>query len=87
MKVSDYGCSTVYAHIVCTNCHIKLCIVYTVFLLFLNRVEISQRVLHQSYSLILGINMTAALFLQTILTLVVTDKVGLALSSRDQVSV
>ena len=55
--------------------------------LFLNRVEISQRVLHQSYSLILGINMTAALFLQTILTLILTDNVGLALSSRDQVNV
>jgi thiamine transporter 2/3 len=50
-------------------------------------VEISQQVRHQSYSLILGINMTAALLLETILTAIVSDNAGLALSSRSQVCV
>ena len=40
---------------------------------------------HQNYGLIFGINTVVALILQTVLTVILTDKRGLAAGARTQV--
>ena len=49
------------------------------------RVEISTHMKHQNYGLIFGINTAVALILQTVLTVILTDKRGLAAGARTQV--
>lgn len=49
------------------------------------RVEISTHMKHHNYGLIFGVNTAVALLLQTILTVILTDKRGLAAGARTQV--
>lgn len=46
--------------------------------------EVAQKIREDSYALIFGINTFVALAIQTILTLIVADDVGLALGERSQ---
>ena len=61
-------------------------IVIGVFYLHNRRVEISTHMKHQNYGLIFGVNTAVALLLQTVLTVILTDKRGLAAGARTQVS-
>ena len=49
------------------------------------RFNIAERLASYSYGLVFGFNTFVALVLQTILTLIVVDKIGLALSIKPQV--
>ena len=53
--------------------------------LYTCRVEVSTHMKHQNYGLIFGINTVVALILQTVLTVILTDKRGLAAGARTQV--
>ena len=52
---------------------------------FHNSSEVAKGLKQESYGLVFGINTFLALFFQTILTLIVADSAGLALSPPDQV--
>jgi thiamine transporter 2/3 len=60
--------------------------IFTFFLNFINSAEVAKHLNDDSCGLIFGVNTFVALVLQTVLTVIVVDEVGLALLIRTQVS-
>lgn len=54
------------------------------YILFISSAEVAQVISEDSYGLVFGVNTFVALVLQTILTLIVSDRKGLELKEADQ---